>query len=83
MNHDVLDGNTPNLESISEIGLDINKEWKHCRASLRIHAASKCIGQQGLFEQIDSFLAERDSMLTSSRWLASWQGDLRIEDSRN
>jgi bifunctional pyridoxal-dependent enzyme with beta-cystathionase and maltose regulon repressor activities len=22
-------------------------------------------------------------MLTSSRWLASWQGDLRIEDCRN
>jgi len=22
-------------------------------------------------------------MLTSSRWLASWQGDLRSEDSRN
>jgi len=83
MNHDVLDGNTPNLESISEIGLDINKEWKHCRASLRIHAASKCIGQQGLFEQIDSFLAERNSLLTSKRWLESWQGDLRIEDSRN
>jgi hypothetical protein len=83
MNHDLLDGNRPNLESISEIGLDINKEWKHCRASLRIHAASKCIGQKGLFEQIESFLAERNSMLTSSRWLASWQGDLRTEDSRN
>ncbi len=41
MNHDLLDGNRPNLESISEIGLDINKEWKHCRASLRIQAASK------------------------------------------
>ncbi len=82
MNHDVLDGNRPNLESISEIGSDISKEWKHCRASLRIHAANKCIGQQGLFEQIDSFLAERNSLLTSSRWLASWQGDLRIQDSR-
>ncbi len=83
MNHDVLDGNRPNLESILEIGLDINKEWKHCRASLCIHAASKCIGQQGLFEQIDSFLEERNSLLTSKRWLESWQGDLRIEDSRN
>jgi hypothetical protein len=41
MNHDLLDGNRPNLESISTIGLDINKEWKHCRASLRIQAASK------------------------------------------
>ncbi len=83
MNHDVLDGNRPNLESISEIGSDISKEWKHCRASLRIHAASKYIGQQGLFEQIDSFLAKGNSLLTSSRWVASWQGDLRNEDSRN
>ncbi|CAK9276459.1 unnamed protein product [Sphagnum jensenii] len=83
MNHDVLDGKRPNLESISEIGLDINKEWKHSRGSLCIHAASKCIGQQGLFEQIDSFLAERNSLLTSKRWLESWRGDLRIEDCRN
>ncbi len=83
MNHDVLGGNRPNLESISEIGLDINKEWKHCGGSLCIHAASKCIGQQGLFEQIDSFLAERNSLLTSKRWLESWHGDLRTEDSRN
>jgi len=82
MNHDVLDGNRPNLESILEIGLDINKEWKHCRASLRIHAASKCIGQQGLFEQIDSFLAERNSLLTSKRWLENWQWDLRIQDPK-
>jgi len=82
MNHDVLDGNRPNLESISDIGSDINREWKHCRASLRIHAASKCIGQQGLFEQIDAFLAERNSLLTSKRWLESWKWDLRIEDSR-
>ncbi len=82
MNHDVLDGNRPNLESISEIGSDINREWKHCRSSLRIHAASKYIGQQGLFEEIDSFLAERNSLLTSKRWLESWKGDLRIEDSR-
>jgi hypothetical protein len=35
-----------------------------------------------LFEQIDSFLGERNSLLTSKRWLESWQGDLRIEDSR-
>ncbi len=83
MNHDLLDGKRANSESISEIGLDINKEWKHCRASLHIHAASKCIGQQGLFEQIDSFLAERNSLLTSKRWLESWQGDLRTEDSRS
>jgi hypothetical protein len=41
INHDVLDGNRPNLESISEIGFDINKEWKHCGGSLRIHAGSK------------------------------------------
>ncbi|CAM6058876.1 unnamed protein product [Sphagnum tenellum] len=83
MNHDVLDGNRPNLESISEIGLDINKEWKHCGGSLRIHAASKCIGEPGWLKQIDSFLAERNSLLTSSGWLASWQVDLRIEDCRN
>ncbi len=83
MNHEVPDGNRPNLESILEIGMDINKEWKHCRASLRIHAASKYIGQQGLFEQIDSFLAERNSLLTSSGWLASWQGELRIENPQN
>ncbi len=82
MNHDVLDDNRPNSESISEIGSDINKEWKHCRDLLRIHAASRCIGQNGLFEQIDSFLGERNSLLTSKRWLESWQGDLRIEDSR-
>jgi hypothetical protein len=52
-----------------------------------LHSASKlqakCIGQKRLFEQIDSFLAERNSILTSSRWLASWQGDLKIEDCRN
>ncbi len=52
-----------------------------------LHSASKleakCIGQKGFFEEIDSFLAERNSLLTSSRWLASWQGDLRNEDSRN
>ncbi len=83
INHDVLDGNRPNLESISEIGFDINKEWKHCGGSLRIHAASKCIGQKGLFGEIDSFLAERNSLLTSSRWLESWHWDLRTEDSRN
>jgi hypothetical protein len=82
MNHDVLDGNRLNLESIFEIGSDINREWKHCRASLHIHAASKCIGQQGLLEEIDSFLAERNLLLTSKRWLESWKGDLRIEDSR-
>jgi len=82
MNHDVLEGNRPNLESISGTGSHINKEWKHCRASLCIHAASKCIGQPGLFEQIDAFLAERNSLLTSKRWLESWKGDLRIEDSR-
>jgi hypothetical protein len=41
MNHDLLDGNRPNLESILEIGFDINKEWKHYRASLRIQAGSK------------------------------------------
>jgi hypothetical protein len=41
INHDLLDGNRPNRESILEIGLDINKEWKHCRASLCIQAASK------------------------------------------
>jgi hypothetical protein len=41
MNHDLLDGNRTNLESMLEIGLDINKEWKHCRASLCIQVASK------------------------------------------
>ncbi|CAK9232726.1 unnamed protein product [Sphagnum troendelagicum] len=56
--------------------MDINNGWMHPSVPLCIHT-SKGIGDSEQLGQIKTFLAERNSLCTSSSWFATWQEELK------
>jgi hypothetical protein len=73
--HNGFDNTNPVLD-LSLEAMDINNGWRHPTVPLCIHT-SKGIGDSEQLEQIKTFLAERNSLCTSSSWLAKWQEELK------
>jgi hypothetical protein len=73
--HNGFDNTNPVLD-LSLEAMDINNGWMHPTVPLCIHT-SKGIGDSEQLGQIKTFLAERNSLCTSSSWFATWQEELK------